>query len=124
MNPQGIRTLDLELLQPYETRTRTVRCETCDAPTREGKPRCSTHVLELPYAACIARTWDAIQTARAGRPLPPEVLDEVRIARAETASVLGIAKIASLPSGVVEMAARALGWQIVRGSRGRREFRP
>src|SRR3990172_7911141 len=103
LKSQGIHTIDLSMLQPPGGRSFTTRCETCGAATRENKQRCSEHVLELPYAAHVARTWNEIQTAQARRPLPPEVLEEVRLAHAETSSVLGIVKITSLPLGVVEM---------------------
>jgi len=58
----GIGTIN-HLLQPPPKRTRPRRCsvEGCSKPTRENKPVCTDHVLELPYARRVAEMAQRIE---------------------------------------------------------------
>lgn len=49
------------------TLRRSRACERCGRPTREGKPFCTLHVEDLPYARRIAGQWARIAASIATR---------------------------------------------------------
>lgn len=55
----------LAALPEVDRRAEPVRCEVCERPTREGKPRCSEHVEQLPHARLVAERLAADEAERA-----------------------------------------------------------
>lgn len=70
-----VRLVDRELYRPGSAKRATSRCWKCAAPTREGKPLCSTHVMEMPYVRDLldeiaVRTEELNRLARGEGPAP------------------------------------------------------
>ena len=42
-----------------------VKCRTCEATTKDGKPYCQDHIMEMPYAKIVKKRYiDPYQGAR------------------------------------------------------------